>query len=170
MLRKRLGAKAGGDDFPSIVFLLRDSSVLTADDALRMCQAAWGSAAPVKLIGAVGEGHYALAADPLFFAFHSVAARYQAKPPGLSAVQQQCWDLHTAWMSIDMVQSASSLRTSGSLAGGYKTLFYFVHKHWSSGALALYFPCEGVTLPNHGNLVKSIRWCRRNGIDLSFLK
>jgi hypothetical protein len=169
-LRRQIHSRASEDDLLSIVFLLRDSVVLTADEAVRMCNAAWGAAAPVKLVAIVSEGHYALEASPLFFAFHSVAQRYQAKPPALSQVQQQCWDQHSAWMSVDMVKSVSELRASGSLAAAYKTLFYFVFKHWSSDTLALYFPCEGVTLPNHGDLIQSIRWCRRNGIDLSFLQ
>jgi hypothetical protein len=168
--RKKVHMKSRENELPSIVFLLRGSVVLTADDAVRMCQVAWGAAAPVKLVGIVSDGHYAIEANPLFFAFHSVAQRYQAEPNALSLVQQRCWEQHTSWMSVDLVKSAPELRASGMYAAAYKTLFYFVFKHWSSDTLALYFPCEGVTLPNLGDLVESIRWCRKNGIDLSFLR
>ncbi len=169
-LRTRRGTD-NQNDWPTIVFLLQVGNVLTADDAVRMCQAAWGAAVPVKLIGVVSEGHYALEASPLFFAFHSVAARYPVDGLHLSQVQQQCWDGHSAWMSVDLMRNpASELRKAGTLAQAYKTLLYFVFKHWSPSCPALYFPCEGVTLPNHGDLVESIRWCGRNGIDLTFLK
>ncbi len=159
------------DGWPSIVFLLREPILPTPEVAKNMGQAAWGAAAPVELVSTIREHSYLLRADLLFFAVHAAHARYEVGRLQLSQVQQQRWDEHTAWLSVDMPQQRALKqigRTSWSAA--YKSLMFFVFKHWSPNCLALYFPAEGVTVPNMGGLAESIRWSRRNGIDLSFLK
>lgn len=160
-----------GDECPSAVLLLRESQVTTAEQALEMARSAWGSAGPVELIGSVPPHTYAIRASTLFFAIHAVPRRYEANPPMAGQAQQQCWDQHTAWLSVDMpMAKGSELRASGKLGEAYFSLLYFVHKHWSSNCLALYFPMEGVTVPNHGDPVESIRWSLRNGTNLDFLR
>jgi hypothetical protein len=136
-----------------------------------MGQAAWGAVAPIELASTVREHSYLLRADPLLFALHAAHVRYEVDGLQLSQVQQQQWDEHTAWLSIDIPQQRALKqidRTSWNAA--YKALMFFVFKHWSPNCLALYFPAEGVTVPNMGDLVESVRRSRRNGIDLSFLK
>jgi hypothetical protein len=167
----RTTLKSEVDSWPSIVFLLCQSHVHTPEEAVHMCEDAWGAAHRIELIGIVSEGHYAIKAGPLFFAFHSVNETYRVQGLQLTQVQQQAWDQHTAWMSIDLTRSRERiLREEHSLGVAYKPLIYYASRNFSPNCLALYFPAEGVTVPNLGELIGSIRWRRMNGIDLSFLK
>ena len=167
----RTTLKSEVNTWPSIVFLLRQSHVHTPEEAVHMCQEAWGAAHQVELIGIVTEGHYAIKAGPLFFAFHSVNQAYRIQGLQLTQVQQQAWDQHTAWMSIDLTKSREKiLKEEHSLGVAYKPLMYYASRNFSPNCLALYFPAEGVTVPNLGELIGSISWCLRNGIDLSFLQ
>lgn len=170
-LRAMLGIDDPNDDWPSIVHLLRDPVLPDVDQALEMARGAWGAAGPVKLLGQVGPHSFALRVDPLNFAIHAVGSRYGSNAPGLSVVQQQAWDHHTAWLAVDLPgRRIESLKAEGQLAGAFKTLMHFVFKHWSANCLALYFPAHGITVPNQGDLIESIRWARRNEISLDFLK
>jgi len=170
-LRAKLGIDDRNDDWPSIVHLLRDPVLPDMDQALEMARGAWGAAGPVKLLGQVGPHSFALRVEPLNFSIHAFGSRYGGNVPELSAVQLQAWDQHTAWVAVDLPgRKIESLKSEGSHAGAYKSLMYFVFKHWSANCLALYFPAEGVTLPNQGDLIESIRWSRRNGINIDFLK
>jgi len=51
----------------------------------------------------------------------------------------------------------------------YKVLLIFVFLSWANNCLTVYFPAEGVTIPNFGDLTQNIRWARRAGLDLSLL-
>jgi regulator of protease activity HflC (stomatin/prohibitin superfamily) len=73
-------------------------------------------------------------------------------------------------MSIDSPhQKCAELSEHNALADIYKVLLIFAFVVWSPNALAVFFPAERVTVPNFGELSKSIQWGRKNGIDLSFL-
>lgn len=179
-LKKAISAKDETRDepgWPSIVLLLREPVLPNADQAVEMAKAAWGAAGPVELLGAVGPHNFAIRVTPLTFAIHAVAQCYELDEPNAdsaSKVQQRCWDEHKAWFAVDLPgKSAIALREDGRLAEAYKALMFFPFKHWSQNCLALYFPAEGTTratLPNHGDLIQSIRAARQNGIDLDFLK
>lgn len=159
------------EEWPSIVLLLEEPVLPTPDQAIEMATKAWGATGPVELLGTVGPHNFVIRVSPLTFALHAVGDRYEVDAPQLPTVQQPCWDRHKAWLSIDLPgKRVSELRKKESLAGAYKTLMYFVHKHWSENCLAAYFPAEGTSIPNLGTLVDSIRWVRRNGVDLDFLK
>ncbi len=162
------------EEWPSIVLLLHEPVLPSAEQAVEMARAAWGAAGAVEFLGAVGPHNFAIRVAPLTFAMHAVGQRYDIDPEKLSAEQQQCWDQHKAWLAVDLPgKAAAALRERGQLAGAYKALMYFPFKHWSQNCLALYFPAEGSmrsTLPNHGDLIQSIRWARQSGIDLDFLR
>jgi hypothetical protein len=40
---------------------------------------------------------------------------------------------------------------------------------WNENCLGLYLPVQGVTVPNMGDLISSIRWAAKNGTPLPFL-
>ncbi|SRR6266567_3412536 len=173
-LRKIFGGRdqaKPSEDWPSIVLLLKQAHLPTAEQAVEMARAAWGAAAPVELLGTPGPHSFALRVSPLTFALHAFAGRYEVGQFDLSLAQQQSWDQHTAWLSVDLPRRRTAqLRTEGRLGSAYMSLMYFVSKHWSSNCLAMYFPAERITVPNQGNLMDSIRWAGRNGIDVSFLR
>jgi hypothetical protein len=159
------------DDWPSIVLLLREAVLPSAEEAIEMAGTAWGAAGQVELLGAVGPHNFVIRVAPLTFALHAVGSRYEAETGQLNAMQKQCWDQHSAWLSVDLPgRQVGVLRQSGQLAGAYKSLMYFVLRHWSQNCSALYFPSEQATLPNYGDLIDSIRSARRDGINLDFLK
>ena len=173
-LRKLLQSREKADaneDWPSIVMLLREALLPTADEAIEMARAAWGAAGPVELLGAVGPHNFAIRVSPLTFSPHAIADRYDVGAPELPLAQQQVWDRHRAWLAVDLPgRKTAALREEGRLGSAFKSLLHFVMKHWSPNVLAMYFPSEGVTVPNQGDLIESIRWARRNGIDLNFLR
>jgi hypothetical protein len=82
---------------------------------------------------------------------------------------QRPWDQHRAWLSIDMPLIAKGLRETEAWGESHKLLLIFAFKSWSPNCLAIFFPTEGVTVPNFGDLADSIRWGRQNGLKLDFL-
>jgi hypothetical protein len=173
-LRKIFGGRDkadANDDWPSIVLLLCEAQLPTADEAIEMARGAWGAAGPVELLGAVGPHNFAIRVSPLTFALHAVGQRYSVSGSELRLAKQQAWDQHRAWLSVDLPgRRTAELRDKGQLGSAYQSLMHFVAKHWSPNVLAMYFPSEGVTVPNQGDLIESIRWARRNGTNLDFLK
>lgn len=159
------------EEWPSIVLLLEQPVLPSTDQAVEMATKAWGAAGPVEVLGTVGPHNFVIRVSPLTIALHAFGNRYEVDTPPLPTVQQQCWDRHKAWLSIDLPgKRVSDLREKGQLAGAYRALIYFLHKHWSENCLGAYFPAEGTIIPNQGTLVDSIRWARRNGMNLDFLK
>lgn len=170
-VRGMLGNQSDDDEWPSIVFLLRKPVLPDANQAIEMARVVWGAAGLVELVGSVGPHNFLIRVIPLTFALHAVGSRYEVDAGSLNAFQQQCWSEHNAWLSIDLPgKRIESLRQSSQLAPAYKALMYFVQKHWSPNCSALYFPGEQTTLPNYGDLIESIRFARRDGINLDFLK
>jgi hypothetical protein len=51
----------------------------------------------------------------------------------------------------------------------YKLLFLMANQLWNENCLGLYLPVQGVTVPNMGDLISSIRWAAKNGTPLPFL-
>jgi len=161
----------GNDHWPSIVFLLHEPHLPNAEEAVRLAQTAWGAVGPVELVGTVGPHSFAIRIDPLYFAIHAAHTRYEVELPQASEPVNQCWLQHTAWLSIDLPGKRTvELRAQQRLGSAYQTIMYFAFKYWSPNCLALYFPAEGTTVPNHGDLLQSIRWCKANGMNLDFLR
>jgi hypothetical protein len=159
------------EDWPSIVLLLREAQLPTADKAIEMAQAAWGAAGPVELVGVVGPHNFAIRVSPLTFALHAFGNRYDFSRLEAPLAQQKVWEEHRAWLSVDLPgRRTAELRAQGQLGSAYQSLMHFVARHWSPNCLGMYFPSERTTVPNHGDLIESVRWARRNGINLDFLK
>lgn len=159
------------EDWPSIVMLLRDPQLPTSEAAVEMARAAWGAAGSVELVGTVGPNNFVIRVSPLTFALHAASERYAVRRPTLPISRQQPWEQHQGWFAVDLPRRrCAALREAGQLGAAYQSLLHFVARHWSPNCLAIYFPAEGVSVPNQGDFIQSIRWARQNGIDLDFLK
>ena len=104
-LRKIFGGREKAnahEDWPSIVLLLLEAQLPTADEAAEMARGAWGAAGPVELLGAVGPHNFVIRVSPLTFALHAVGQRYCISGSELLLTQQQVWDQHRAWLSVDL--------------------------------------------------------------------
>jgi hypothetical protein len=159
------------EDYPSVVILLKEQQFLASEKALELGQRAWGTHEAVELIGVVNHGaSYALRSGKFFFAVNQAGRRYKIKGHERSDLLQRPWSDHMAWLAIDMpTQSSAKLREIDSLGSAYKLLLIYAFLYWSPNCLSVYFPAEGVTVPNLGDLADSINWGRRNGINLDFL-
>jgi hypothetical protein len=114
---------------------------------------------------------YVLRAGKLIFAVHQAPQRYEVEGREQNNLLQRPWDEHTAWMSVDFPAiTTAKLREIRSLGSYYKMLLIYVFLCWSPNCLAVYFPMEGVTVPNLGDLAESIKWARQSGINLEFLE
>jgi hypothetical protein len=174
-LRDMLNLRRPGDpaeDHPSVVVLLQEFQPLTQEQALQTAQQAWGSGAPVEAAGALENGtSFVFRSGKFFFALHQTGSRYEVKGLELGAVTQGPWDEHEGWFSVDLPTArTAALRKIQSLGSCYKMLLVYVFLRWSPNCLAVYFPAEGVAVPNLGDLAESIKWARRNGTNLDFLK
>jgi hypothetical protein len=159
------------EDHPSVVILLREPQLLTQGEVIERGRKAWGAGGPVELAGTLNRGgSFALRCGKFLFAIHQASQRYELPGKEQTEVLQRPWDEHKAWMSVDFPQSGTRrLREIDSLGSCYKMLLVFAFLSWSPNCLAVYFPAEGVTIPNFGDLAGNVKWARQNGINLDFL-
>jgi hypothetical protein len=169
--QKQVSVRYPSHYWPSVVVLMSQPQFPAADEVLSRAQRAWGNAGPVRRVGTIREGaSYALQAGPLYFSVHFSEARYGGVAAVGDDVLQRPWNDHQAWMSVDLPNQRNEvLCRSGDLGSMYKTLLVFVFLSWSNNCLGVYFPAEGVTIPNFGKLAGCFQWGRRAGLDLSFL-
>ncbi|MGA2216976.1 MAG: hypothetical protein ABSG51_02770 [Terracidiphilus sp.] len=174
-LKRKLGVTSKADrrdDWPCVVLLLEKPFFPSPKEAVQTGQASWGAHAPVELMSVANGGNsYILTSGTFVFSVNVGSGQYGPEGQEPSEAQQRPWDEHRAWLSIDApTANVEKLRQSKSLGGVYQLLLVYALKSWSPNCLGIYFPCEGVTLPNLGELSLSLQWGRQNGINLSFLK
>lgn len=159
------------DYWPSVVVLMAAPAFPSGEEILSRAERAWGNAGPAKLIASPHEGASRLIqCGPLSFSIHCANAKYGEQTGHGGNILQRPWDDHKAWMSVDLpLLRNEALYQSGELANMYKVLLVFVFLGWSNNCLGVYFPGEGVTVPNFGDLAASINWGRQNGLNLNFL-
>jgi hypothetical protein len=172
-LRQKLAASSRypADYWPSVVVLLAKPIFPAKDEILARAQQAWGNAGQAKLMGTLRDGaSHLVQCGPMFFSIHCTDSRYGQSSERGDDVLQKPWHDHQAWMSVDLPNLRNEpLYQSGDLGKMYKVLLIFVFLCWTSNCLGVYFPGEGVTVPNLGDLAGSINWGRRNGLNLNFL-
>jgi hypothetical protein len=106
----------------------------------------------------------------MVFASHTQPQPYGGGGREPTEFLQRPWDDHRAWMSIDMPKGRNrSLSEQRALGLIYKVLLVYAFLMWGPNTLAVFFPGEGVTIPNFGELAACIQWALRTGLDLSFL-
>ncbi|HEY6448902.1 MAG TPA: hypothetical protein VIY53_20780 [Acidobacteriaceae bacterium] len=160
----------GGDEpWPSLVLLLRVPREFTHADANQLARQVWNTSQDKpEIVGSPRDGSYVIHVSGLFFAMHSVAARYSARGHEADVVRQQVWDQHSAWLSIDYSRGSREPRSKW--GHFYFPLTLMANKVWDANVLGAFFPAEGVTVPNMGELIPSITWAAKNGSPLQFLK
>jgi hypothetical protein len=159
------------DDFPSTVLLLREPKFPEPDALLRAAQESWDANGPVTLLGTLRQKRsYIFHCGKIAFSVHCEARPYGGDGREGLEVLQRPWDEHKAWLSIDFPYGKNRLlNAEGELSNVYKMLLICAYKLWSDNTLALFFPGEGITVPNFGGLAESIQWGRQAGLDLRFL-
>jgi hypothetical protein len=163
-----------GDDWPSVVLLLKAAEFPEPEVILRLAQESWKGKGntEVKLLGTLRKkASFVFTCGTLWFSIHCQARPYgggEGKEP--TEVLQRPWDEHKAWMSIDLPHAKNvKLKQENALGDTYKMLLIYAFKVWSPNVLAVFFPAERTTIPNFGDLAKSIQWARRNGLDMTFI-
>lgn len=154
--------------FPSVVLLLESPRELTEEMALRYSEQAWGGndGAP-SIAGSPHKGSWLIRVSDLLFALRSARGRYVFPRPEANAVRQRAWDQHKAWVVVEYPEGPKTPESEWPSC--YKLLLLMVHQLWDDNCLGLYLPAEGVTVPNMGDLISSIRWAGKNGTPLAFL-
>jgi hypothetical protein len=171
-LRNKLtSSRYPADYWPSVVVLMAEPWFPTKDDVLARAQKAWGNAGQATLVGTLRDGaSQVIKCGSMSFSIHFANARYGGGSSGGDEILQRPWDAHRAWMSVDLPDMRNeSLHRAGELGKMYKVLLIFVFLCWTNNCLAVYFPGEGVTILNLGDLASCIQWGRRNGLNLHFL-
>jgi hypothetical protein len=174
-LRWKFGITTEADrknDWPCVVMLLREPLLPTQDESVKVGQTSWGAHAPVKLMSVANDGKsYILSSGTFVFSINLGSGPYGLEGQEPSEAQQIPWNEHKAWMSIDApTQKVEKLRQSKALGAVYQLLLVYALRSWSTNCLGIFFPAEGITVPNLGDLAQSLQWGRQNGINLSFLK
>jgi hypothetical protein len=141
-----------GDTYPSLVLLLESPVELTRQAALDLAAQAWGEAdsrASIDL--ARRRGRWFI--------------RVSGHEP--NQVRQRVWDRHRAWLAVEYPDAPKMPESEWPSC--YKLLFLMANQLWNENCLGLYLPVQGVTVPNMGDLISSIRWAAKNGTPLPFL-
>jgi hypothetical protein len=159
------------DYWPSVVVLLANPWLPGRDEVMALAQKAWGNAGHPRLVGTLREGaSLVIQCGPLSFSVHFANAKYSGVSTIGNEFLQRPWNDHNAWMSVDLPNLRNeSLYKAGELGKMYQVLLVFVFLCWTNNSLGVYFPGEGVTIPNIGDLASCVQWGRRNGLNLHFL-
>jgi hypothetical protein len=163
---RALFSKNGSNEepWPSVVLLLRRPPMLTDDVILEKAKKALVSdSVQLTHLGNVRL----LFAKNLPFTFFEEAQKYSV--PGLetSVERQRAWNEHTAWIAVDFSPGQKVPRSKW--ASFYTALMTLVVEFWDDNCAAMYFPAEGVTVPNLGSWKDSMRWSKANGTNFAFL-
>jgi hypothetical protein len=163
------------NDFPSVVLLLRNAEFPPPEEMLRIARESWGTDGSVELLGTLRKkASYMFSCrtskGAMMLSVHTRPQPYGGRGREPTDVLQRPWDEHQAWMSIDLPYGNNrKLAAERALADIYKAQLIFAFKVWAPNVLAVFFPGEGVTIPNFGDLAGCIQWAHRAGLDMSFL-
>lgn len=162
------GSGPQDDAFPSVVLLLDSARPLTRENVLQLAVQAWGSSDDgPALARSPDRGTYRIRVSNLIFALRSARGRYEAPGPETNVVRQRAWDQHGAWLAVEYPEGSKTPESEWPSC--YKLLFLMVNQLWDEHCLGLYLPVQGITVPNMGDLIASIRWAGKNGTPLPFL-
>lgn len=152
---------------PCLVLLLEKPIELTREAALAMAAQAWGESDKDVSIMKGRRGSWTVRVTDVMFGIRSASGHYRRFGHETNQVRQGVWDRHRAWLEVDYPR-ASKIPES-EWPSCYKLLFLMANHLWSESCLGIYLPDEGVTVPNMGDLISSIRWAGNNGTPLPFL-
>jgi len=159
------------ENYPSVVILLKEAKIRTAEESVQLVRRALSGGTEVELLAALNNGDsHVVRRGKFFFTFHQASQRYELPAYNPPDILRNSWAEHHAWIAFDMPTTGSDkLREIDGLGYAYKLLLAFASLCWSPNCLVVYFPAEGASVPNLGDLAESINWARRNGQNLNFL-
>jgi hypothetical protein len=150
--------------------LLKEPILPSAEEVVKVANECWGQTTPVELAATENGGStYILQRGSKVFSIHQGRKPYDVEGQEPTQILQRPWDEHRAWLSVDMPLVAKGLRETAAWGESHKLLLIYAFKSWSPNCLGIFFPTEGVTVPNLGDLAESIRWGRQNDLKLDFL-
>jgi hypothetical protein len=153
---------------PSVILLLEAPIELTRQTTLELAAQAWGASdsAP-SIAGRLGKGKWLVRVSEVLFGLRSARSRYRDAATEANQVRQRAWDRHQAWLAVDYPEGPKMPESEWPSC--YKLLFLMANQLWSENCLGVYLPTLGITIPNMGDLIASIRWAANNGTPLPFL-
>lgn len=153
---------------PSLVLLLESPVELTRETAIELAAQTWAeSDSEVSIARGHRGGRWLIRVSDVRFGVRSDRARYRRTGRETSQARQRVWDRHTAWLAVDYPDGPKIPESEWPSC--YKLLFLMANQLWNENCLGLYLPVQGVTVPNMGDLIESIRWAGKNGTPLPFL-
>lgn len=156
------------DPCPSLVLLLESPVELTRQAALELAAQAWGEADSEASIDlARRKGRWFIRVSDVLFGVRGGRAPYRRPGNEPNQVRQRVWDRHRAWLAVEYPDAPKMPESEWPSC--YKLLFLMANQLWNENCLGLYLPVQGVTVPNMGDLISSIRWAAKNGTPLPFL-
>jgi hypothetical protein len=156
------------EKYPSLVLLLEDPISLAQEAILKLAIEVWGDSDSQGSIERGRHGRlWTVSVSDVLFGFRGGTGRYRRPRHEANQARQRVWDRHQAWLEVDYPDGAKIPEPEW--PGCYKLLFLMANHLWSENCLGIYLPVQGVTVPNMGELIASIRWAATNGTPLPFL-
>jgi hypothetical protein len=153
---------------PALVLLLGSPVELTREKALELATQAWGGPeAPASVARRARMGRWLVRVSDVLFGIRAGRSRYREPGQESNQVRQRAWDRHEAWLAVDFPHGPKMPESEWPSC--YKLLFLMASTLWDENCTGLYLPVQGVTIPNMGELIASIRWAGNNGTPLPFL-
>ncbi|HUB18722.1 MAG TPA: hypothetical protein VL990_08815 [Acidobacteriaceae bacterium] len=153
---------------PSLVLLLEAPIDLTRRAALELAEQVWGEPEAQASIARVQHrGRWMIRVSDALFGVRGSGHPYRRRGHETNEVRQRVWDRHRAWLEVEYPDGPKVPESEWPSC--YKLLFLMANHLWGERCLGLYLPVQGVTVPNMGDLIASIRWAGNNGTPLPFL-
>lgn len=152
---------------PSLVILLASPMQLTQELALDLAAQAWGGSEGQPLIARPSGRGWSIRVSHVLFGLRSGRSRYRRQGHEGNQVRQRVWERHQGWLAVDYPEGPRIPESEWPSC--YKLLFLMANQLWNENCLGLYLPAQGVTIPNQGDMISSIRWAANNGTPLPFL-
>jgi len=154
--------------FPSLVLLFEKPIDLTREAILNLATQAWGESDNTPSVAARRHGgRWLIRVSDVRFGIRGGKAQYGKPRHEPNQVRQHVWDRHRGWLEVDYPDGQKMPESEW--PGCYKLLFLMANFLWGQNCLGVYLPLQGVTIPNMGDLIASIRWAANNGTPLPFL-
>ena len=152
---------------PSLVLLLGVPIDLTREAALDLAIRTWGESDRQAVVARPKGRGWQVRVGDVLFGLHSGHTPYRRAGGEVSLTRQRAWDRHRAWLAVDYPQGTKVPESEWPSC--YKLLFLLANQLWNENCLGLYLPVQGITIPNMGDMIGSIRWAGNNGTPLPFL-
>jgi len=151
---------------PSLVLLLDSPMELTEGAALDLATQAWGESGSEPSVSN-RRGRWHVSVSEILFVLHCGRGPYRRRGHETNQVRQRVWERQRGWIAVEYPDEPRIPESAWPAC--YKLLFLMANQLWDDRCLGLYLPAQGITVPNMGDLIGSIRWAGNNGTPLPFL-